>query len=203
MGGDTREGGEVKWAEIKGNRIEASPSQTAACPNCGGKVRSKCGHIKIWHWAHAAKDCDPWSEPETEWHRGWKDKFPKEWQEVRIGKHRADIKTPTCIIELQSDSLSPEEIAEREEFYGEMVWIVNGEDFWENLKLRRKRESEDVFTFRWKHPRKSWRFATRPLIFDLPLGYLNMKKIYWDGYCGGWGVGMTEVELMEMVGAFE
>ena len=60
---------------------------------------AKCGKHRVWHWAHwKSKDCDPWWEPETEWHRSWKNQFPVEWQEIghtaQSGeRHRADVKT--------------------------------------------------------------------------------------------------------------
>lgn len=54
----------------------------------------------MWHWAHKGRlPCDPWWEPETEWHRMWKDYFPSQNQEVvhfdaATGeKHVADVKT--------------------------------------------------------------------------------------------------------------
>ena len=100
---------------LKNNkRVEASPGQTASCPVCGDDVVSKCGQVKVWHWAHKSADCDHWSEPESEWHKNWKNKFPIQWQEVVIGKHRADIKTPSKVIEIQASSISSSEIIERE-----------------------------------------------------------------------------------------
>jgi hypothetical protein len=128
------------YATIDGERLRpSSTGERAKCSGCGGEVMSKCGEINIHHWAHlSGEDCDSWSEPEGEWHLHWKNKFPKEWQEVYIegdGKvHRADVKTPNgTVIELQSSSISSEEIMEREDFYsryaGGMIWVVDGRDF--------------------------------------------------------------------------
>ena len=138
------------FADVDGNRQRPESSgQRGECPGCGGEVLGKCGDINIHHWAHlSGEDCDPWSEPEGEWHLAWKNKFPKEWQEQSIKStfgsetHRADIKIPGGpVIELQSSSISNTEIEKREKFYNKfgngIIWIVNGEEFtdrWETHK---------------------------------------------------------------------
>lgn len=121
------------WALSNGARLLASPKSQAFCPTCGGEVIAKCGEIVSWHWAHKQCDCDPWYEPESDWHINWKQKFPQSWQEVTVGNHRADISTPSGVIELQNSPLSASEIYERENFYGRMIWIVNAQKFKENL----------------------------------------------------------------------
>ena len=88
----------------------------------------ECGKINVHHWAHHARaDCDPWAEPMTEWHRGWQLAVPPERREVVIGPHRADIVTASGgVVEIQHSSVSPDVIAEREEFYGDrMAWIFD------------------------------------------------------------------------------
>lgn len=95
---------------------------------------AKCGEVRVRHWAHRGRRvCDAWWEPETEWHRAWKNRFDLSWQEV-IGydevsgeKHIADIRTPQgLVIEFQYSYLRAEERAAREAFHGNMVWVVNG-----------------------------------------------------------------------------
>lgn len=170
---------------LKNNkRVEASPGQTASCPVCGDDVVSKCGQIKVWHWAHKSADCDHWSEPESEWHKNWKNKFPIQWQEVVIGKHRADIKTPSKVIEIQASSISSSDIIEREHFYGDMLWVLKGEDFEHNFDLRKK---GGIYTFRWKHPRKSWWSAKKPIFIEFSQGLFEVKKIHAQTPCGGYG----------------
>lgn len=96
---------------------------------------AKCGRVKMWHWAHRSRSgCDPWWENETEWHRGWKNRFLREWQEVvHIDpldgqKHIADVKTPEgLVIEFQHSPIHPEELKSREEFYKKLVWVVDGD----------------------------------------------------------------------------
>jgi competence CoiA-like predicted nuclease len=84
----------------------------AFCPLCKEIVIAVCGEINIHHWRHETlTNCDPWKESETEWHRRWKEKFPKEWREYIISKynekHIADIRTESgLIVEFQNSSIS-------------------------------------------------------------------------------------------------
>lgn len=79
-----------------GQLIEASKGATAYCPGCGSRVRPKCGSIVTHHWAHiSGGDCDIWSEPESAWHKRWKEHFPMHCREVVMGannEHRADVR---------------------------------------------------------------------------------------------------------------
>lgn len=94
------------------------------------------------HWAHATREnCDPWWENETPWHRQWKSLFPIDWLErshvSSTGEiHRADIKTPSgLVIEVQHSAMSDAERISREEFYGNLVWIVDGRGFRSNFDI--------------------------------------------------------------------
>lgn len=166
-------------------RIEAFPGGRAICPTCGGDLAAKCGQIKKWHWAHVAKECDQWSEGESAWHRDWKELVPPERREVVRGPHRADIVGPGGgVIELQHSSISCEEIAEREAFYGKMVWVFDASEFRKNLSIR---DRGDFLSFRWKWPRTSLLTVTKPMFFDLDHGLLEVKKIGDESPVGGWG----------------
>ena len=123
----------MKFALLDNKRIEPAPKMSATCPCCGSELISKCGNLKIWHWAHKSKKhCDHWWENETDWHRSWKNYFPTELQEIIHfaidgEKHIADIKTPSgFVIEFQHSPISDEERTSREKFYKEMCWIVDG-----------------------------------------------------------------------------
>jgi hypothetical protein len=123
---------------LNGLKILATPEvQGATCPACGANVRAKCGNLNVWHWAHInTEDCDTWSEPEGEWHLGWKEVFPQDWREVVIGEHRADIRTiGGLVIELQHSSITPEVIAEREHFYENMIWIFDATEYVERCEV--------------------------------------------------------------------
>lgn len=215
------------WAIQNERRVTAEPGESAQCPCCQSSVMAKCGSIVAWHWAHKADDCDPWHEPESEWHIGWKRKFPSEWQEVVIGNHRADVKTPKLVVELQASSISSEEIQERERHYRNMVWMLRGADFKDNLHIRKpagicsqcgKREQplyspikcwkcggminprDGFVTFSWRWPRKSWWSARMPMVIDTGDGLLHVKKLHQNTPCGGWGVWITEAEFLTRCG---
>ena len=53
----------MKYAVSNGQRIEATPSAVGTCPCCGADMITKCGDLKVWHWAHKSKRvCDHWWE---------------------------------------------------------------------------------------------------------------------------------------------
>jgi competence CoiA-like predicted nuclease len=199
------------WAIKGGERILATPKQVANCPLCSEEVISKCGSIKIWHWSHKADaDCDNWGEGETDWHINWKNEFPKEMQEIVIRKyissasgdsggdemHRADIQLSSGkVIELQNSSISAEDIIDREQFYGNMIWLLNGYVLWEGLNIRPKENK--LFTFRWKHPAKSWWSAKMPIYIDMGNHILHIKKIYPNMPCGGYGLFIEREEFLK------
>ena len=114
---------------------------------------------------------------ETQWHRDWKNQFPKEWQEVvHIAddgeKHIADIKTPEgLVIEFQHSSIKSEEVDARDAFYKDIIWVVDGS--------RLKRDQERARHFNWRsfendgydiaEPSflpKNWTNRSVPVFFD-------------------------------------
>lgn len=172
-------------------RVEATPKGRADCPTCGGELRAKCGKIVTWHWAHVAKDCDPWSEGESAWHLGWKMLAHPENREVVMGPHRADLVSYRgTVIELQHSAISVDEITERERFYGDdMVWVIDAAPFAKNLDIRRKNgDGGEYLSFRWRHPRKTLLSIQSALFFDLGAGdLLEIHKVWDDLPVGGWG----------------
>jgi hypothetical protein len=123
----------MRYALVNNELREAESGLSGKCPCCDSAVIAKCGDIKIEHWSHhKARNCDPWWENETEWHRSWKSHFPKEWQEFvhraeNNEKHIADVKTDQgYIVEFQHSHIKPEERQAREDFYKKMIWIVDG-----------------------------------------------------------------------------
>lgn len=100
--------------------------------------------------------------------------------------HRADIKTSKkgeignfnyqtqIVIELQNSPISSEKIKEREKFYGDMIWLLNGKTLAKNLYL--KGSGGPYRTFRWKHPPKSWWAATKPIYIDLNHEVITLKQ---------------------------
>lgn len=202
------------YAKQNGGRITATPNQKAFCPQCEGNVISKCGDIKVWHWAHEVSDCDPWSEGETLWHREWKERFPEECREVTMRSsedapacHRADIKTDTHVVEFQHSSISGDEIREREAFYhlcegNEMAWVIDVLEYHENIELRHRYSDKRSASFRWKWPRKSWWASEYADIYlDNHNGLLfQVHKLHPNCPCGGWGKWVTPDQFLTSVG---
>lgn len=121
------------YAEEGGARRPARPGRVGVCPLCGGEVIAKCGQLRVWHWAHRSlADCDTWSEPVGPWHLSWQRIVQPRFLEVTVGPHRADIRTHDgLVIELQHSPIKPQEIAERERFYGDMLWVFDATHrFW-------------------------------------------------------------------------
>ena len=122
----------MRFALSNNERIEPTKGAKGVCPSCGSELVAKCGEIKVHHWSHKKKCDDHWWENETEWHRNWKNKFPKEWQEIiqrdESGeKHIADVKTGSgWTIEFQHSPISKEERDSRDYFYNKLIWIVDG-----------------------------------------------------------------------------
>jgi hypothetical protein len=127
----------MQFSMVNGQRTLPFPKGQGVCEICSSETLSKCGEKIMWHWAHKSrKDCDPWWENETEWHRQWKEKFPAHFREIvhmceTTGeRHRADIKSDKGIIlEIQNSPISLEELRSRESFYKNLIWIVNGQNF--------------------------------------------------------------------------
>lgn len=167
-------------------RREATPGARSECPLCGGVLIAKCGQIVVHHWAHVAADCDPWAEPESEWHRAWKRRFLARGDRVEVvmGPHRADVVTlKGRIIELQSSYQSADKIEKREQFYGaNLVWIYRC-TWEESLHWGEK-------GFWWKHGAKSMTRHQRPIWWDMGDGWLMEVRLalidkrveVWEGH---------------------
>lgn len=158
------------------NRKEASHGRRSTCPTCGGELIAKCGEIVRWHWAHRANECDSWAEPESDWHVGWKLRFPENFREVTMGQHRADIKIPgnarKNVIEFQRSSISVKDVAAREAHYGNMAWVLDGQAFKDRFEVFRDR---GAWRFYWRLQRKTWLFAEKEIWVDF--GPLSSDEI--------------------------
>ncbi|WP_116786859.1 competence protein CoiA [Flavobacterium psychrotrophum] len=153
----------MKFSLVNGIRTTAFKGGAGVCECCGAPTKAKCGSRIVHHWSHVSLiECDSWWENETLWHRNWKNQFPNDWQEVthtdlQSGEiHRADVKTSYgLVIELQNSPISYEEQTSREQFYKNMIWIINGEKFKNTFHILDKLPNpDDEFT-------KDIRFNTR------------------------------------------
>lgn len=199
----------MKWALKNNQRILANPfTRDALCPICLEEVIAKCGEIKIWHWAHKNNiDCDSWSEGETQWHLDWKNEFPPQNQEVIfekpdndnpsiLKKHRADVFIKNKVIEFQSSSISPTQIKEREHFYGDMVWVINGMTIAKNIAITKRYGSN--FLFRWRWFPKSWIAANKDIFVDTGDTFFVIKKINCNSNTySGWGSYINKYNFVE------
>lgn len=172
----------MRFAIVDNKKVEARTGLIGNCPGCSQPVIPKCGNQRVHHWAHSRnKMCDTWWEPETEWHRRWKSKFPEEWQEdfltdVRTGeKHIADLRTDKgLVIEFQHSHINPQERLSRETFYKSLTWLVDrsrlkrdyprflkGKEFFEVIRkgIFKVDFPEDYFP-------SDWLGSSVPVLFD-------------------------------------
>lgn len=196
-------------ADASGARIAATPEGRARCPLCAEGLIPKCGELVRWHWSHRARtDCDPWSEPESEWHYAWKMHVGDEIEvTIRRGvlgadgtpeitsAHRCDAivlvprpgrEPDRRRVEIQHSALSVESIWERERFYGDLTWIWDLRDVGDRLRVkpRRERWSGGGFlpcSWHWRHPRRSLLACRRRMLWDLGEEGLLMPTDARDG----------------------
>lgn len=189
----------MKFALVDNQKKEAEKGLKGLCPICQQPVIAKCGKYKINHWAHKSlAHCDNWWENETEWHRQWKNIFPLEWQEIiaideKTGeKHIADIKTNgDMVVEFQHSNISEEERISREQFYKNMIWIVDGtrrkRDFshfleaFEYNSIWRTGQKSSLYVLEYGHCHlpKEWQNSSVPVLFDFK-GLLDRNEEEYD-----------------------
>jgi hypothetical protein len=130
----------VQYAWIDGRkRPPIAKKERTTCRDCGGQLSAVMPVENVPHWRHTSGDCDPWSEPEGDWHLAWKEFFDLSCREVALRDaetgelHRADVLTgrgtpAATVLELQHSSISEEERNAREAFYQRehrMFWLVH------------------------------------------------------------------------------
>lgn len=172
----------MRFALVDNRKVEAKSGLVANCIGCSQSVIPKCGDLRIHHWAHSRnKMCDTWWEPETEWHRNWKSKFPEEWQEDFLTddktgeKHIADVRTDKgLVIEFQHSHIRPQERLSREGFYKNLAWVVDGSrlkrDYPRFLKGKAFFKVVKKGIFKVDSPERyfppAWLESTVPVLFD-------------------------------------
>lgn len=184
------------YAWIDGvKRAPLKKGERTSCRDCGGVLTAVVPTENVRHWRHKAGDCEPWSEPEGQWHLGWKEQFDLECREVGLidpatgERHRADVLcgagTPLAtVVELQHSSISEEEVKARETFYRQshrMFWLVHihneatftGYSFGFSLDFQSRTYQLDGYTYavmRWmgrsKHFIEKWKRSTAHVFFE-------------------------------------
>lgn len=196
-------------------RIEAERGTKGQCPACGAALVAKCGTVRVPHWAHKGqRHCDPWWENETEWHRDWKQHFPGHWQEVLARSesreiHVADIKTPNgLVVEFQHSPISVPERDSREDFYGNMIWVLDGlraktdfGSFYDHVHFHAGKNIDAVRTVKINPlvPRitSRWHHARRPVYLDFGDDRLWQIPVEQEG----WGKHVQVLSKVEFLSA--
>ncbi len=151
----------VLYANVNGKKSLPFKGLRAICPSCGEVVISKCGALVTHHWAHkSGSECDPWAEKIGHWHLAWQNLVDESSVEVVLPPHRADIVgNNELIIELQHSTISSEDIAAREAFYGNMVWLFDATERFELISTGRR----TFFSFQ---KTKHIELCTKPIFLD-------------------------------------
>jgi len=172
----------------------ATPGRRGICPSCESEVLAKCGSTVVWHWAHVTcKDCDEWHEPETEWHAAWKSRFGVTEKTIRKGDswHRADAVTPAgVVVEFQHSTITSDEVAERERFYENMIWVLDANATFQQKRIgithEKPEDGREFCRFRWLHRKRSFDKSVAPVFLDLGMAFLNVGEPFlrtnewWD-----------------------
>lgn len=187
----------MKFANVNGERREPSPGLRGLCFLCGSEMISKCGEKVIWHWAHKGRrTCDHYWENETEWHREWKNLFPKEQQElvhtdVKGEKHFADVKLDNgFVLEFQNSPISTKEMQSRNDFYKDIAWIVNGlskreNDYKELCRLMKNGNRINQIPLAYMIDTQSvklvreWAGTGKSVFFDFSVEDIELGKSLW------------------------
>ncbi len=170
-----------------GELEEATPGAIATCPQCSEALRAKCGEIVTWHWAHiAGTDCDPWAEHETDWHLEWKRHCPQ--TEVVFARnacvHRADGVTQTgVVVEFQHSPISVSDIAEREAFYGRMIWLFDVREPFTRGRLAVWKKNGRKW-LEWKHHRSSIDECKKLVYLDTGVSIVRLGNNFAYGKWG-------------------
>ncbi len=194
----------MQYSFVQGERKQAYPNGRGTCPTCGHETLAKCGPRIKHHWAHIGRrNCDPWWENETEWHRTWKNLFPEHCREISHTAldgeiHRADVKTPTgIVIEFQHSSMTDVERTSREKFYGNLVWVIDGSEFKKNFDIYHLLPApnsvlaEDIV---WVKATRHAKGAARGLFFRMSERHAEDLAITKATLRFGWIHGIHEIE---------
>lgn len=173
----------MKFAvDTDGKRIQATVSGARANePGTNWPVVAKVGEVMMPHWARLPGGTpDPWSEPETEWHRTWKERLvPDDWQEYTFpgGQHRADaIGAGGVVVEFQHSSIDPLTIRARETYYlahaKGLVWVFDAQGWALDKETLLKAKDGKAIEIRWRSPRMSLFEVSCPMYLDVGNGMM-------------------------------
>lgn len=130
------------------------------------EVKACKGHyMQYWKYTEDKPVLPIGYENETEWHAAWKAAIKDDFCEVICGdnqEHRADIKTPKQVIELQYSGIPFEEVQRRNKFYTELtgsriIWVVNTYKAWKNKRIvttLSKDGRKGELLVQWSYPKR-------------------------------------------------
>lgn len=171
-------------------RVLADGPRRASCAECGAPMRARTGSVRIWHWAHVARNPHCEAARETEWHLAWKILAIEGTQEVKVGRRRADVLAPGGFaVEFQASALTGEQVRAREDDWaaqGGMAWLFRADQAsievteqylpqWLHLL---KPENQMTMHITWPRAPERVRVARAPSFLDTGDGELL--------FIGGW-----------------
>lgn len=158
---------------------DGSKNTKAFCPCCGKPMVAKAGEIRRPHWAHVkAERCDEWWEQESDWHIDWRKRFlDADKTSVKVDiehvldkngeKHFSDVRIDDRLsLILRRARLDPKAVNERISFFGDLIWMVQG-NVSEYHKLERQIDNRELSE-----------------VEGLPNCYICERAV--DGFCGRW-----------------
>ncbi|MEO8315602.1 MAG: competence protein CoiA family protein [Pseudomonadota bacterium] len=142
----------------------AHRSHRCCCPGCKRPVQARVGDERVAHWAHWKRaDCLV-AAGETPWHREWKSLGrPEEIEVVRPKwpSNRADLclmeNDQQQVVELQHSGITRDAILQREQAYGDVVWIVD---------VSGRAFTMEHDRYHWKRASQVWTYAEQVLLDD-------------------------------------
>lgn len=93
------------------------------------------------------------------------------------GWHRADAVTNEgTVIEFQHSSISVEDVEKREQFYGDMVWVFDARDHWQEKRIQLFRTQQGTRFLQYTGIRKALWFCRKPIYVDVGNSTLLLLK---------------------------
>jgi competence protein CoiA len=157
--------------------------QNAKCPNCNSEMGSYISSFnEDNHWFHRPGSvCIGEKEPKTEWHFDNQNLFQdydleKTFLKGGISK-RADVMiNDNLVIEFQHSSITEDEILQRNQHYGKVVWVFDANEPYTNERLKIWESGE----FEWIKPRKTIISSNMPVFLSIGTGFYHFHVITKD-----------------------
>ena len=193
----------MEFAIVEGQRRAPFHGGRGLCQTCGSLLIAKCGPRVMHSWAHwGRRQCDPWWENETSWHRSWKGLFPEDCREVvHVAAddeiHRADIRTPTGIyVEVQHSAITDAERLSREQFYGNLVWVIDAAPFRKNFDIFHVLPHPDsalAADLIWYKSKREMQGAAGGIFLRLSECQAECPEVTKTSHRGGWVYGIDRI----------